>query len=543
MTLFWDPTRSLLPILNLPESNIEVVTMKLVIKSLLSKRKKNFYAILVFLAMISEFSFSQEVLVLTLDESIDIALDKSYNIKSLQQSMTWAERNLWAAKAGYRTNIQSSIYTPAYDEGFRLVEVVGENPVAKQYGSYQVRGVLDIIQPMPWLPFGGGDLTFRSEAYRLDSWTPSPVNPDIDLKDRKFYTSLSAIVNKPLFTINTLALNLKQAELSYERQSRVFKRSELDLVYMVTNSFFRLYRLSEQFEINKENVNRQEGIYNTTKNKFDAGLIAEVDAMQAEVDLIQYRNELKASEGNLKEQEASFKQLIGLPLDVEAKTITELELKPVVIDVEKAVGLALQNRSEVVEKQLDIENRKINIQEIDARVAIKGNLRGYYNFSGFSDLPYGSSTGDLLNNSWDVLKQTPNRGVTFELEIPIWDWGRNGAQVDAEEANLQRDELTLQDLYVTIEREVRDVVRTVYETYDRVQMLAKSKEVGEKSFEISLQRFANGDITSTELARASEQLNTAKLSYLSAYNEYKLALADLKRKTLYDFENDRSLVE
>jgi outer membrane protein len=457
--------------------------------------------------------------------------------------MTWAERNLWAAKAGYRTNIESSIYTPTYDEGFRLVEVVGENPIAKQYGSYQVRGVVDIIQPMPWLPFGGGDLTFRSEAYRLDSWTPSPVNPDIDLKDRKFYTSLSAIVNKPLFTINTVALNLKQAELSYERQSRVFKRSELDLVYMVTNSFFRLYRLSEQFDINKENVDRQEGIYNTTKNKFDAGLIAEVDAMQAEVDLIQYRNELKTSEGNLKEQEASFKQLIGLPLDVEVKAITELELKPFVIDVEKAVGLALQNRSEIVEKQLDIENRKINIQEIDARVSIRGNLRGYYNFSGFSDLPYGASMGELFSNSWDVLKQTPNRGVTFELEIPIWDWGRNSAQVDAETANLQRDELTLQDLYVTIEREVRDVVRTVYESYDRVEMLAKSKEVGEKSFEISLQRFANGDITSTELARASEQLNTAKLSYLSAYNEYKLALADLKRKTLYDFENDRSLVE
>jgi outer membrane protein TolC len=485
------------------------------------------------------------MMVLTLNESLEIALDQSYSIKSLRQSMIWAERNLWAAKAGYRTNIQTSLYAPTYDEGFKLVEVVEGTPVAKQFGSFQVRGVLDIIQPMPWLPLGGGNLTFRSEAYQLDSWTPSTLDPNTDLKSNQFYTSLSAILHKPLFTINTLALNLKQAELSYERQSRVFKRSELDLVYQVTASFFRLYRLSEQYQINMENVERQEEIYQTTKKKFEAGLIAEVDAMQAEVDLIQYQNELKSSESRLKEQEAAFKQLIGMPLDADVKVITELELAPIYIDVDKAIGLALQNRSEIVEKEIDIENRRINIREINARVSVKGNLMGYYNFSGFSDpmLPFGTPTGDLAQSSWDVLKRTPNRGVTFELEVPIWDWGKNRAEVDAERANLQREELTLDDLNVTIEREVRDVVRTVYEAFDRVQMLAKSKEVGEKSFDISMQRFDNGDITSTELARASDQLNTAKLSYLSAYNEYKLALADLKRKTLYDFENDRSLVE
>jgi outer membrane protein TolC len=148
-----------------------------------------------------------------------------------------------------------------------------------------------------------------------------------------------------------------------------------------------------------------------------------------------------------------------------------------------------------------------------------------------------------MESSWDVLKRTPNLGVTFNLEIPIWDWGRNKAQVDAATANLLQDELEMENLLLTIEREVRDVVRGVYQAFDRVQMLAKSKDVSEKSFDISLQRFANGDITLTELARASDQLNTARLSYLSAYNDYKLALADLRRKTLFDFENNRSLID
>ncbi|HHS13165.1 MAG TPA: TolC family protein [bacterium] len=489
--------------------------------------------------------FAQNSLVLTLDESIDIALDRSYNIQTLQQYVITSERNLWAAKAAYNTNISASLFAPEYDEGFTLIDQIEGNPVAKQTGSFRVRSVLDVRQPMPWLPWGGGDLIFRSEAYQLNSWTPSFMDPDIELKSNKFYSSLSAILQKPLFTINTVSLELQQAELEYERQSRFFKRSELDLVYDVTQSFFHLYQRSQQVEINREKVQRQEEIYRTTKNKFDAGLIAEVDAMQAEVDLIQYQNELKTAEGRLNEQEAIFKQLIGVPLEADVKVVTELEVKSPAIDLERAVALAIQNRSELVEKRIDIENRKIDIRQTDARVSVKGNLIAYYKLAGFSDpnMPFGTPTGDLFESSWEILKKTPNKGVTFELEIPIWDWGRNKAQVQAQEAILRREQLNLNNLHITIEREVRDVVRKVYEAYDRVQMLEKSREVSERSFNISLQRFANGDITSVELARASEQLDTAKLTYLNAYNEYKLALADLKRKTLYDFEKNRSLVE
>ncbi len=487
---------------------------------------------------------AQDSLVLDLDQCIEIALDKSYSIKQLRESMNWAEWNLWAAKAGYRTSIVSQIYTPVYQEGYRLVDVVDGNPVPKQFGSQQVRGVLDLRQPMPWIPFGGANATLRSEAYRLDSWTPSSLDPDVDIKSSKFYTSLSLIINKPLFTINETALNLERAKLSYERRSRTFKRSELDLVFQITQTFYQLYSWSQRVEIDRDKVRRQEDIFNNTSNKFKAGLIAEVDAMQAEVDLIQYRNDLKQSEGTLAEVSSHFKQLIGVPFEVDVRVTTELEPKKVEVDQARAIELALANRSELVEKQIDIEEQKISIRQTDAQVSINGNLMGYYDLSGFSDpsLPWGTDSKELFRSSWDGLRKTPNRGFTFDLEIPLFDWGRNKAQVEAAKANLRQNELDYDNLTLDIIREVQDVVRSVYQSWDQLQMLAKSREVGEKSFEISLKRFDNGDITSTELSRASDQLNQAKLSYLAAYLDYKLALADLKRKTLFDFDLNQSLV-
>lgn len=486
---------------------------------------------------------SQEMRVLTIEDAISIALDKSYEIKTLEKLVDQAEQNLVAARAQYKTNINFNFYAPQYDEGFELIQQVEGNPVPKQQRSFQVRGVMDIIQPMPWIPLGGGNLTLQGEAYQLNSWTPMINNPDKYDKSNRFFNKISLIINKPLFTINNVALELRQAKLNYRKQKKVFTRSELDLIYRITQQFFSLYKTIQEVEINQEDVKRQQNIYETTEKKFKSGLIAEVDAMQAEVDLIQARNSLKSSQGRMERQMASFKQLIGLPLDEIIDLTAELDVKRISINIEKAISFAMKNRSEIVEREIDIENQKINIQQTDARVSLKGSLMGYYQLSGFSEdnLAWGTSTVDLINSSWEVLKQTPNRGITFNLEIPLWDWGRNRAQVKAAEIQLERDEMDLEDQYITIEREVKDVIRSYYEAYDRVKMLEKSKDVSQRSFDINLERFENGDITSTELARVSDQLNQSLLSYLDAYNQYKLALADLKRKTLYDFETNKSL--
>lgn len=503
--------------------------------------------VLVMLALLAGFGGARatDPETVTLEDCIALALTESYQIKRLHESILWAERNLWAARAGYRTYAQSRFYAPTYSEGQRLVEGVTGNPVAKEYGSLQVRGLLDLVQPLPWVPWGGGSLTFRSEAYRLNSWTPSSADPDIELKSSQFYSALSLIIDKPLFTINQLRLGLERAELTFKRQTGVYKRSELDLVYQVTQAFYQLYSAGERLAITREKVTRQEGIYNTTRVKYQAGLIAEVDAMQAEVELLQSRNELEQAQGRLLDQEAALQQLIGVPRERRLRPHAVPAPQHLTVDVGRAVALALANRSEIDEKKIDIEEQEISVSQVDDRVSIKGNLHAYYDLSGFSDpgLGWGTTTADLFSSSWDALQQTHSRGIAFELEVPLWDWGRNAAEVEAARARLRQDRLELDDLYITIEREVRNTVRMTEEAWARLELLEQSRAVSERSFEISLQRFSNGDITSTELDRANEQLSESRFSYLAALIDYKLAVADLSRKTLYDFEVDRPLVE
>ena len=67
--------------------------------------------------------------------------------------------------------------------------------------------------------------------------------------------------------------------------------------------------------------------------------------------------------------------------------------------------------------------------------------------------------------------------------------------------------------------------------------------MAQRAFDITLQRFNDGVITSQDLALNRDRLTSAKMAYLNAYIDYKLAIADLKQQTLWDFENDKSLVK
>jgi outer membrane protein len=86
-------------------------------------------------------------------------------------------------------------------------------------------------------------------------------------------------------------------------------------------------------------------------------------------------------------------------------------------------------------------------------------------------------------------------------------------------------------------------VKQLNSSLRRLQLLEKNVQLAEKSFNISRDRFSNGDIDSQALALDRTRLNAAYQSHLDAYISYKLLLADIMRKTFYDFENGQPIVQ
>jgi outer membrane protein TolC len=129
-----------------------------------------------------------------------------------------------------------------------------------------------------------------------------------------------------------------------------------------------------------------------------------------------------------------------------------------------------------------------------------------------------------------------SRSVTFTVKVPVLDWGENRRQVESAEASLQQYQLTYENDKQQIEKETIEIVNRINFARARVEALSKSVAVAQKSYDISIQRFQAGTITSSDLQQMQLRLTDAKTSSLNALIDYELALADLKRKTLHDFE-------
>ena len=476
---------------------------------------------------------------LSLEDAIDIALEQGFAMKSLRLNLIQAEQNQLAAKYRFRTNANMILNTPSWAERVTSVQVPDALPIYNSLGTLRVQGLLDINQPLPT----DGTLTLRSQLYQSKESNYFAETGN-SLKRKDFLTSLSIRFNQPLFTYNRLKTGLKRAELNYEGTSLTFSRTKLNVIYDVTSSFFTLYRSTRECEINSETLEQKENAYELARLKFEAGLIPEVEALEMEVDLEEARATLLSSEASLELQKDRFIQSIGLDLSEEVGVKTDIVYKYFDVDQEKAIKEGLANRFEIREQEIYLELSRISLKETDARSEISANLSAYYDFTGRSDpvLPFSSGTSELFDSSWDDLERRPgNRGVSLTINIPIWDWGVNKAEVASARVNLRQTVMQMEEEKKTIINSIRDAVRQIQSAENSLEILQKRQEIAQRTYDISLERFNNGDITSQELANNSNRLSSAKLAYLGAYITYKLAVEDLKRKTLWDFEKNRSV--
>lgn len=478
--------------------------------------------------------------VLTLNDAIALALEKSYDARAYRLNLLRAEQDVNAARGRFKTNVNLLLESPNFQEQVQDIRIPYEVPQFNTTGTLRWRSQLVISQPLPT----DGRISLRSDIYQVRE---SVFRDQLDLtvKNKRFYSSFRLDFRQPLFVPNTLKLRMERANLDQEQAQHEFTRTQLEVVYRVTEDFYGLYNSTRRVEIAREAVEQQDQLYKLARQKYEAGLIPEVEALQMEVDLAQSRNALLEAGGILSRMAGQFKLTVGLPIDEEMTVKTDFTVKEFPVDEERAIKHGLRYRAEVRQREIERRLAEITLRETDARSAIRGEIGAYYDLTGISDpyLAYSSSINRLVRSSFSDLQHRPhNRGIQFTLSVPLWDSGVNHAEVASAQTVLQSSELDIQENERTVIQQIRSVIIRFRETIARLDALKRSEEVALRGYQISLARFDNGDITSLELALNRNRLTQARQDYLDAYIQYQLAVADMKRQTLYDWENDRSLV-
>ncbi|MFP4546639.1 MAG: TolC family protein [Fidelibacterota bacterium] len=470
---------------------------------------------------------------LNFDECLNRAMEKSYKMKTLRENFKSAEYELKAATHSLRTNIHLNLTMPDYKETMqRFEDSLGVYYTPIKQAIYSSN--LYIRQPLPT----DGNIYFSSGIYSTSDY----------FRDRNTVQLNTRIgFEQPLqafYIYNEIQSSLKRARLNYEQSKKQMKRAELDLKYEVSQLFYNLVSSQEQEKIAKQTLEYQKEAHELAQNKYKAGVIAEVEALEMEIDQAEAENNYAIAQSNVQAHEDLLKQFLGIGLGNDLDLDYQLTYEKVYVDQSDAVERGLKYRLEIRESEISKELAEISLKRTRVNGQVTGSIEGYYDFIGVGEndinLAYMNTVDGAVDN---LIERQGNRGVSLNISIPLWDWGVNRARVDAARARIRKADYTIENEKVNVRRDIRSTVNELQSALRRLQLLEQNVEVAEKSFEISTQRFANGDINSQTLALNRNRLNQAYTTRLNAYITYKLKLADLTRKTFYDYELQKPVVD
>ena len=481
---------------------------------------------------LASLTVKAETYLLTLQASIDLAKEKSYTMRNLQEDLKIAEYNLKSATSSLKTHIDFSLTMPEFNQTVRTWDdTTGVSFYSVKRMDYG--GMVTVNQPL----ITNGNIYWETGLNSYDDF----YNQD---RSATFNTRLR--LRQPidaLYGYNAIRSSLKSARLDYERTKKSLRREELNLEYRVSSSYYNLLSLQRSTEIALLDYERQTEANKIAQNKYASGLIREVDALQMEVDLAEAQNSYEVALINQESALNSFKDLLGIELTDSVILKDDLEYTIVTVDADKAVEYALKNRTELRERDIAIEQQAMSIRQRKAEGMVRGYFDAYVQKTGTSMGDITTTYGNTIQHSAsDFMDRPINYGVGVTVSIPLLDWGENKARVRAAEARQRQNYLSKEELERSIETETRNSVAQLNNNLKRLQLLEKNVAIAEKSFAITLQRFSDGDIDSQTLALERNRLNSAYRSHLSAYIAYQLSLADIMRKTLYDFENDEPIM-
>lgn len=459
--------------------------------------------------------------ILTLESAMDIARSNSPDIQRSLLNLERSQQSLKAQNAALKSNFSLNLTPISYTKNRSFDDfqsIWNTNTTTQSFGTFTVSqpilstdGTISLINQFGWQK---NISEFRN-----------------NFETKSFSNNLYLSVTQPLFTYNRTKLNLKQLELNLENAQLSYAMQKLNLEKQVTQFFYSVYMAQMSLSISEdENTNTQKS-YDITQNKVTAGIAAKEELYQAELNFATAKSNVQNARVNLDNAKDQFKQYIGMDIMEEITVITDIKFNPVAVDVNKAIEYGQNSRMELRQREIDVENSQFALIQTKSLNEFRGDLSFSVGIIGDNE-----KLQDIYQNP------TNNPRFSVAFNVPLWDWGEKKARIKAQEAVIATTKLGLDQEKTQITVDIRNVYRSLQNQVTQIDIAAQNEKNAQLTYEINLERYANGDLTSMDLNLFQTQLSNKKMSYAQSLIDYKIELLNLKIQSLFDFERDEAIV-
>lgn len=481
-------------------------------------------------------------LVIELQQAIDVALDKSFGIFQLQQQFLQYAYLLEASQRALRTRIDlTSSGLPNISQSIDA-RLVGQPPELSYLRRNSSWGDVNLIISQPLITDGN----FSFWTGFLGSQAVQNLTSGQEIKNRSIQPTAGISFRQPLFQYNQIKGQLRSDELSVQGQRLRYTEDELRQINIVTRSFYNLFQQQQRVEIAAENYRQSEINYQTGVRRYQAAQQSEVVILGLQVDMANVLSDLESEKTALERLSFAFNRVVGLPLETTIWVESTLEYRPVEVDVDRALELAMQNRSDVQRQQIQLEQDNLTLKQTISQNRPDLQFSASYRLTGNSalgTLGFDDPWSEHLSASLNSDNRSPFTNISLTLQVPILDGGRNSAIVERRMSMIRQQERQIDETRADLRVEVINRVRAVEGAMRMVEILEENLQIARTSYQISQQQFERGDIDLESLLRAQDQRRNTEDRHLGAWIAFEMAKADLKEITLWDWETNESVTQ
>ncbi len=487
-----------------------------------------FFAFMALVLTLGGGAYAEDnVLRLSLDDAIDIALARNLGLKLEAKSVTITDT---------QTEEEDAAFEPHWDSSGNFGR--SDQPTSSIFED--IEDILSGTPPSPTISHSRSEVrTFSTGLYDRNQWgteysvsldqtrtdTSQSINAILPYTD----TSLGLDFSHPLLRnagrkINTAFIRI--AELNTDAQLLTYDLAAIDLIEAVERAYWAIHRRLADVEIAKASIKTADDLLGQNKAKVEVGVLRPIEVLSAESGLAARRQDLIVAEKLLGDAFDAMKRLLEFrdgdalwEIDIELADATEF--KTYELEVSDVLADARDKRLELSRQDYLIDALRISEEFAENQLKPLLNISG-----GLSTAGFGGNTGnsyDLLGNgdhiSW-------NAGVT--LSIPLGNKAYKARYRRAVEER-EQSELARADLERSIELEVQDAVRLMKSTEELVNASEITVQFATERLAAEEAAYEEGVTTSHEVLRFEEDLTTAKASYNQALIEHLNALVALRK--------------
>lgn len=414
--------------------------------------------------------FAQEKVVLTLEKSIELALTQNpYHLAS-EERVAAAEQQVREAAAGFLPSLNSTAMATLDEKLFEL----------------------EFPSMIPGRP-------------------PETVKVDFT-RDYQIGLNLSI----PLYTGGRLTAGYKSAKYNLQSTQESVRQSEHTTVFNTKAAFYGCLLARQFVSVAEQAVKDAEDLHKNVKSQYEVGLASQFDLLRSEVRVVNLKPQLIQAKNNFEVMKLNLKTLLGMDIATPIEIQGNLAYEPIEPEMEKSIGLAIQNRPEIL--QLEYQKRIAEEMWKMARAERLPTLSISGSFNFWADRL--AITGDAWQDYYNI---------NLVLTVPIFNgFGPAARQAQAKTA-VREIELNLKGLKDGVKFEVSQAILRIEEARESLLSQEKNVEQAEESLRIANLNYTEGMITVLDVSAAQTALTQARVNYSQAVYDFFVAVADFER--------------